>query len=65
MEKKYMVVAYGEKKDSGEAYSRLLRIFESDKKVCGFLDEKDKMFLNDIHPLGEVITFEVSVKAGG
>ncbi len=65
MEKKYMVVAYGVAKDTGAAYSRLLRMFESEKKVCGFLDEKDKMFLDDIHPLGEVITFEVSVKPGG
>ena len=65
MEKKYMVVAYGVKKETGESYSRLLRMFESDKKVCGFLDEKDKMFLDDIHPLGKVITFNVQVKAEG
>lgn len=62
MEKKYMVVAYGSKKDTGEPYSRLHRVFESDKRVLGFLDEKDSMYLDDIHPLGEIITFEVQVK---
>ena len=62
MEKKYMVVAYGEKKDTGEPYSRLYRVFESDKRVLGFLDEKDSMYLDDIHPLGEIVTFDVTVK---
>ena len=62
MEKKYMVVAYGAKKDTGEPYSRLAKVFESEKKVLGFLDEKDVVFLDDIHLLGK-ITFDVQVRS--
>lgn len=59
MERKYMVVSYGTSKKTGEPYSRAARIKEDEKDgTYGYLDEKDSYYVDDLRPLGTVITLE-------
>lgn len=63
MERRYMVVSYGTAKKTGEIYSRASRIREDEKNgTFGYLDEKDKYFMNELKPLGTVVTVELLEK---
>lgn len=61
MERKYMVVSYGTSKKTGAPYSRAARIREDEKNgTFGYLDEKDAYYVDDLRPLGTVITLELA-----
>ena len=61
MERKYMVVSYGTSKKNGSLYSRAARIKEDEKNgTYGYLDEKDSYYVDDLRPLGTVITLELA-----
>lgn len=61
MERKYMVVKYGNSKKTGALYSRAVRIREDEKNgTFGYLDDKDVYFVDDLRPLGSLITLQLA-----
>lgn len=61
MKRTYMVVSYGTSKKTGALYSRAARIREDEKNgTYGYLDEKDSYYVDDLRPLGSVITLEMA-----
>lgn len=59
MERKYMVVAYGESKKDKRPYSRAYRLKEAREGGWGYLDQKDTYYSDEIRPLGEIITLSM------
>lgn len=61
MERKYMVVSYGTNKKTGALYSRALRIREDEVNgTYGYLNENDPYYVDDLRPLGTVITLQLT-----
>lgn len=61
MERRYMVVKNGAKKDTGEAYTQAWRIKEGKDGAYSYLDDKDRHYIDgEIRPLGSVITFQLT-----
>lgn len=59
MKKQYVVTASGAKKKTGESYSMCACIISA--KGQSFLSDRDRIFLDDIRPVGSIVEVEQNV----
>jgi hypothetical protein len=58
MTKRYMVIAFGTAKKTGNPYSRAYLLKGDKEGKFGYLDSRDSFFTNDMRPVGTIINVE-------